>query len=50
MSLVPAAPLLYGKNLGDDFSLGLSPSTVWGSEPMLAAQGPVWQCGAYVLE
>jgi hypothetical protein len=48
-SLVPSAPLSYGKDLGVDWRIGLSPATVWGEEPVTAAQGATWQVGAYVL-
>ena len=49
-SLIPSAPLRYGKDLGADWRLGLSPATVWGEEPITVPQGSTWQVGAYVLD
>jgi len=48
-TLIPSAPLEYGKDLGAEWRLGLSPATVWGAEPIVAPQGAKWQVGAYVL-
>jgi uncharacterized repeat protein (TIGR01451 family) len=48
--LIPSAPLGYGKDLGSEWQAGLSPQTVWGSEPVTTNQGPTWQCGAYIVE
>jgi hypothetical protein len=48
-TLVPAAPVEHGTDLGPDWRAGLSPTTVWGSGPVTADQGASWQCGAYVV-
>ena len=50
LSLIPSAPLFYGEDMGPEWQDGLSPTTVWGSQPITARQGPVWQCGAYVVQ
>ena len=48
-SLIPAAPLNFGTDLGVEWRAGLSPTTAWGSDPILSDQGDTWQCGAYVV-
>lgn len=48
-SLIPAAPVDHGTDLGPDWRAGLSPTTVWGSTPVTVDQGATWQCGAYVV-
>jgi hypothetical protein len=50
-TLIPSVPLYIGKNLGDEWKQGLSPSAEWGTtSPALANQdSSIWQCGAYVV-
>jgi hypothetical protein len=48
-SLIPSAALIYGKDLGTTWQMGLDPLTQWnGSDPILKPQGTTWQVGAYI--
>jgi len=50
-TLVPAAALNYGTNLGEAYSVGISPTNTWNrTATQVASQstGSVWQCGAFI--
>jgi hypothetical protein len=50
-SLIPSAPLNYGKNLGNTWQNGLSVTTKWdGTDPVVTSQGETWQAGAYIIK
>jgi len=49
INFVPAKRLDYGKNLGSEFSYGLSPDAKWGTtDPGTQAQNGAWQVGAVI--
>ena len=48
VSFVPSSQLLYGKNIGTQWSVGLSKDNKWtkGFYPVTVSQGATWQVGA----
>jgi hypothetical protein len=48
---IPAEPLLYGTDLGDEWKEGLDTTAVWkpGKAPATSMQKEIWQIGARIL-
>ena len=50
-NFVPKERLNYGKNLGEEFKVGLAVDAVWSNiSPRTAFQDDVWQVGARIFE
>ena len=48
-SLVPAAGLFYGQNLGSTYQTGIDPANTWNRTNTLTKnQGSTWECGAFI--